>query len=120
MVIACADSRVDPGMIFDAGPGELFIVRNIAALVPPYAPDSAYHGTSAAVEFAVRVLEIRDLVVPAGHGSVCRGSVGCYAGFPMAPGISSRPGSPSLPRYGRWRWRAMRRMSSNCVASMRW
>ena len=52
MVIACADSRVDPGMIFDAGPGELFIVRNIAALVPPYAPDSAYHGTSAALEFA--------------------------------------------------------------------
>ncbi len=80
MVIACADSRVDPGMIFDAGPGELFIVRNIAALVPPYAPDSAYHGTSAAVEFAVRVLEIRDLVV-LGHG-LCGGVRGLLHGVP--------------------------------------
>jgi len=82
MVIACADSRVDPGMIFDAGPGELFIVRNIAALVPPYAPDNAYHGTSAALEFGVRVLEVRDLVV-LGHG-LCGGVHGLLRGLPDA------------------------------------
>jgi carbonic anhydrase len=82
MVIACADSRVDPGMIFDAGPGELFIVRNIAALVPPYAPDKAYHGTSAALEFGVRVLEVRDLVV-LGHG-LCGGVHGLLHGLPDA------------------------------------
>jgi carbonic anhydrase len=80
MVVACADSRVDPGMIFDAGPGELFIVRNIAALVPPYAPDGAYHGTSAALEFGVRVLEVRDLVV-LGHG-LCGGVHGLLHGVP--------------------------------------
>lgn len=80
MVIACADSRVDPGMIFDAGPGELFIVRNIAALVPPYAPDGAYHGTSAAIEFGVRVLEVRDLVV-LGHG-LCGGVRALLHGVP--------------------------------------
>ena len=80
MVVACADSRVDPGMIFDAGPGELFIVRNIAALVPPYAPDGAYHGTSAALEFGVRVLEVHDLVV-LGHG-LCGGVRGLLRGVP--------------------------------------
>lgn len=63
LVIACSDSRVDPQMIFGAAPGELFIVRNVANLVPPYEPDAAYHGTSAAVEFAVRTLEVPDLVV---------------------------------------------------------
>jgi carbonic anhydrase len=80
MVVACADSRVDPGMIFDAGPGELFIVRNIAALVPPYAPDGKYHGTSAALEFGVRVLEVRDMVV-LGHG-LCGGVRGLLHGVP--------------------------------------
>ena len=80
MVVACADSRVDPGMIFDASPGELFIVRNIAALVPPYEPDSAYHGTSAALEFGVRVLGVRDLVV-LGHG-LCGGVHGLLYGAP--------------------------------------
>lgn len=80
MAIACADSRVDPGMIFDAGPGELFTVRNVAALVPPYAPDSAYHGTSAAVEFGVRVLEVEHLVVM-GHG-LCGGVRGLLYGVP--------------------------------------
>ena len=67
LVIACADSRVDPQLIFDAGPGELFVVRNVANLVPPYMPDSAYHGTSAAIEFAVRGLNVRDIIVM-GHG----------------------------------------------------
>jgi carbonic anhydrase len=63
MVIACADSRVDPQMIFSAAPGEIFAVRNVANLVPPYAPNSDYHGTSAAIEFAVRGLEVEDIVV---------------------------------------------------------
>jgi carbonic anhydrase len=67
LVIACIDSRVDPAMIFDAGPGEIVTLRNVANLVPPYAPDSAYHGTSAALEFSVRVLEVSDLIV-LGHG----------------------------------------------------
>ncbi len=71
LVISCADSRVDPGMIFDAGPGELFTIRNVAAIVPPYAPDNAYHGTSAAIEFAVRVLKVPDILVM-GH-ALCGG-----------------------------------------------
>ena len=57
MVIGCCNSRVSPEVIFDAGPGELFVVRNVANLVPPYAPDGTYHGVSAALEFAVEVLE---------------------------------------------------------------
>lgn len=71
LVITCVDSRVDPAMIFDAGPGEMLTVRNVANLVPPYAPDSAYHGTSAAVEFGVRVLEVKHVIV-LGHG-LCGG-----------------------------------------------
>jgi carbonic anhydrase len=67
LVIACSDSRVDPQMIFSAVPGELFVIRNVAALVPPYNPDSAHHGTSAALEFGIRVLKIPRLVV-LGHG----------------------------------------------------
>jgi carbonic anhydrase len=63
MVIGCADSRVDPLLITGAGPGDLFVVRNVANLVPPYAPDSQYHGTSAAIEFAVRGLEVEHVVV---------------------------------------------------------
>jgi carbonic anhydrase len=71
LVIACSDSRVDPQLIFDAGPGELFVVRNVANLVPPFERDAAYHGTSAALEFAVRSLKVRDIVVM-GHG-MCGG-----------------------------------------------
>jgi len=67
MVIACSDSRVDPQTIFAAVPGELFVVRNVAALVPPYSPDVGYHGTSAALEFGVKVLKVARLVV-VGHG----------------------------------------------------
>lgn len=68
IVIACSDSRVDPQLIFDAGPGEIFVVRNVANLVPPYAPDSDNHGTSAALEFAVRNLGVRHVIVM-GHSS---------------------------------------------------
>jgi carbonic anhydrase len=80
LVLACVDSRVDPAMIFDAGPGELLTIRNVANLVPPYQPDSAYHGTSAALEFGVRVLEIPDLIV-LGHG-MCGGVKALMEGAP--------------------------------------
>jgi carbonic anhydrase len=63
MVIGCCDSRVSPEVIFDAGPGELFVVRNIANLVPVYQPDSGAHGVSAALEYAVNVLRIKHIVV---------------------------------------------------------
>jgi carbonic anhydrase len=71
MVIACSDSRVEPARIFGAGPGELFIVRNVANLVPPYETSIGYHGVSAALEFAVRVLEVPHVVV-LGH-AMCGG-----------------------------------------------
>ncbi len=71
MVIACSDSRLDPAMIFGAPPGGLFVVRNVANLVPPYQPDAAYHGTSAALEFGVRSLQVPDIVVM-GH-ALCGG-----------------------------------------------
>lgn len=63
MVIGCCDSRVAPEIIFNAAPGELFVVRNIANLVPPYLPDDEYHGTSAALEFAVECLMVKHIVV---------------------------------------------------------
>lgn len=67
MIIACCDSRVSPEVIFDARPGELFVVRNVANLVPPFAPDNGLHGVSAALEFAVQALKVRHIVVM-GHG----------------------------------------------------
>ena len=63
LVIACSDSRVDPATVFGAAPGELFVVRNVAGLVPIYQPDAGYHGTSAALEYAVRVLKVARIVV---------------------------------------------------------
>jgi carbonic anhydrase len=63
MVIGCCDSRVSPEVIFDASPGELFVVRNVANLVPPYAPDTNHHGTSAALEFGVQALKVKHIVV---------------------------------------------------------
>lgn len=68
LLIACSDSRVDPAILMNAEPGELFVVRNVAALVPPYEPDGSYHGTSAALEFGVRDLKVSDVVVLA-HSS---------------------------------------------------
>lgn len=67
MLIGCADSRADPGDIFNAGPGQLFVVRNVANLVPPYQPDGNLHGVSAALEYAVNVLNVGHIVVM-GHG----------------------------------------------------
>jgi carbonic anhydrase len=80
LVIACSDSRVDPQMIFDAAPGELFVVRNVAALVPPYEPDKGPHGVSAALEFAVRVLGVKRVVV-LGHAQ-CGGVNALVHGAP--------------------------------------
>lgn len=80
LAIACSDSRVDPQMIFDAGPGEMFVVRNVANLVPPFQPDSNYHGTSAAIEFAVRVLKVKHVVI-LGHAQ-CGGIQALLDGAP--------------------------------------
>lgn len=71
MVIACADSRTDPALVFDADPGEIFTVRNIAAMVPPFETTPGHHGVSAALEFAVQFLKVREIVVM-GHG-MCGG-----------------------------------------------
>lgn len=71
VLVACSDSRVDPAILMNSEPGELFVVRNVANLVPPYAPDGQYHGTSAALEFAVRDLKVTDAVI-LGH-SACGG-----------------------------------------------
>ncbi|MCX7898864.1 MAG: carbonic anhydrase [Methylocystis sp.] len=76
MVISCCDSRVAPETIFGAGPGELFVLRNVAALVPPFEPDDRHHGASAALEYAVMALKVTDIVV-LGHG-LC-GGVRAYA-----------------------------------------
>ena len=84
MVIACADSRTDPAMVFDASPGEIFVVRNIAALAPPYETTGGYHGVSAALEFGVTQLEVEEVLV-LGHGS-CGGCAAALTGkFDGAP-----------------------------------
>ncbi len=71
MIIACSDSRVDPAQIFDVDPGEIFVLRNVAAMVPPFETTPGYHGVSAALEFAVQVLKVKEIVV-LGHG-MCGG-----------------------------------------------
>lgn len=85
MIIGCCDSRVSPEVIFDARPGELFVVRNVANLVPPYEPDGTYHGVSAALEFAVQGLRVKHIVV-LGHAQC--GGVRAYAEHtaPLSPG----------------------------------
>ncbi len=67
LIIACCDSRAAPEIIFNARPGEIFVVRNVANIVPPYKPDGEYHSTSAALEFAVQSLKVKHVVV-LGHG----------------------------------------------------
>ena len=68
MVISCSDSRVDPAQILDVAPGEIFVVRNVAAMVPPFETTPGQHGVSAAVEFAVQFLKVREILVM-GHGA---------------------------------------------------
>lgn len=86
MVIACCDSRSAPEVIFNSGPGELFVVRNVANLVPPYEPDGEFHATSAALEFAVQSLKVKNIVVM-GHGR-CGGIKAALNpdGKPLSPG----------------------------------
>jgi carbonic anhydrase len=85
LVIGCADSRVSPEVIFDARPGELFVVRNVANIVPPYQPDGHAHGVSAALEFGVIALKIKHIVV-LGHARC--GGVKAFAekAAPLSPG----------------------------------
>jgi carbonic anhydrase len=85
MVIGCCDSRVAPEVIFDARPGELFVVRNVANIIPPYAPDERAHGVSAALEFGVGALRVKHIVV-LGHAHC--GGVKAYAedAEPLSPG----------------------------------
>jgi len=85
MVIGCADSRVSPEVIFNARPCELFVVRNVANLVPPYAPDGRAHGVSAALEFGVAALKVKHIVV-LGHAQC--GGVRAFAedAEPLTPG----------------------------------
>jgi carbonic anhydrase len=78
MILACADSRVDPAHIFDARPGEMFVVRNIAALAPPYETSRGFHGVSAALEFAVTQLDVGEILVM-GHG-LCGGCAAALTG----------------------------------------
>src|ERR1700756_2914692 len=85
MVIGCCDSRVSPEVIFDARPGELFVVRNVANIVPPYEPDGHAHGVSAALEFGVAALKVKHIVV-LGHARC--GGVKAFAedAEPISPG----------------------------------
>jgi carbonic anhydrase len=85
MVIGCCDSRVSPEVIFDASPGELFVVRNIANLVPVYQPDGGAHGVSAALEYAVQVLKVKHIVV-LGHAQC--GGIRAFVdnAAPLSPG----------------------------------
>jgi carbonic anhydrase len=78
LIIACSDSRVDPAVVFNARPGDLFVVRNVANLVPPMDDDGGRHGVSAAIEFAVSALRV-DHIVVMGHGQ-CSGVAACVAG----------------------------------------
>lgn len=84
LLIGCADSRADPGAIFDSGPGEMFVVRNVANLVPPKDETAGYHGTSAALEFAVEALKVQAIVVM-GHES-CGGIMASLGEVPKPHG----------------------------------
>jgi len=109
MVIGCCDSRVSPEVIFDANPGELFVLRNVANLVPPYSPTGLTHGVSAALEFAVEGLQVKHIIVM-GHsrcGGVCafvenrdRAEPGDFIGKWMqliAPAAASLEGAGDAP-----------------------
>jgi len=80
LVIGCSDSRTDPQMVFNAAPGELFVIRNVANLVPPYGPDRQPQGSSAAIEFAVRALKVPQIIVM-GH-AMCGGIQALLNGAP--------------------------------------
>jgi len=92
LIVACSDSRADPALIFDAAPGQLFVVRNVANLVPPYEPDGRLHGVSAALEFGVKVLNVKRIVVMGhahcgGVNAMLHGAPDCCADF-VAPWVA--------------------------------
>jgi carbonic anhydrase len=103
MIIACSDSRVDPQTIFGSVPGETFVLRNVAALVPPYEPESAgHHGTSAAIEFGVRVLKVSRVVV-LGHAQCGGVRAMAYGAPPQARDFVAAwtdIGKPALVKAG--------------------
>ena len=80
LVIACSDSRVDPAIVMDSKPGDLFVIRNVANLVPPYEVGGGYHGVSAALEYAVRILKVEHVIV-LGHQH-CGGIKTLLSGLP--------------------------------------
>ena len=94
MIVACCDSRVDPAIILNAKPGDLFMVRNVANLVPPYEPHGDYHGTSAALEFAVTGLKIEHVVV-LGHAF-------CGGVKAFLDGLYGGEADPELRFISRW------------------
>lgn len=100
LIVACSDSRADPALIFDAAPGQLFVVRNVANLVPPYEPDNRLHGVSAALEFGVKVLNVSRIMV-LGHAH-CGGVNAMMYGAPencrdfVAPWVAQ--GAPVVRR----------------------
>ncbi len=114
LIVACCDSRAAPETIFGAAPGEIFVVRNVANIVPPYRPDGEFHATSAALEYAVQSLRVRHIVV-LGHGR-CGGikaaldpdaeplSPGDFIGkwmellTPAAEAVSGHPGMTNAER----------------------
>ena len=99
LIVACSDSRADPALIFDSAPGELFVVRNVANLVPPYEPDGQLHGVSAALEFGVKVLGVSRIVVM-GHAH-CGGVAAMRAGIKTRGFIRvSPPATTRLHRAG--------------------
>ena len=122
-MIGCCDSRVSPEVIFDAGPGELFVVRNVANIVPPYAPDGQAHGVSAALEFGVAALKVKHIVV-LGHAHC--GGVKAFAedAEPLSPGdfignwmALMAPAASKTPRGGRRRRQITWRGSSRPISS---
>ncbi len=107
MIVACADSRVDPSAIFSAGPGDLFVVRNVANLIPPCESGGSFHGTSAAIEFAVTGLKVHHIVIM-GH-AFCGGIKACLDEAEARPvgrfigpwvGIASAARDAVLSRHG--------------------
>jgi carbonic anhydrase len=103
MILACSDSRADPQTIFGAVPGEMFVLRNVAAIAPPYQPDTpGYHGASAALEFGVRVLKVSRLVVM-GHAQCGGVRALVYGAPPQARDFVAAwvdIGKPALPKSG--------------------
>ena len=92
LVIACCDSRAAPEIIFNTAPGEIFVLRNVANLIPPYEPDGEYHAASAALEFAVQSLKVKHIIV-LGHGRC--------GGIKAALDTESKPLSPG-DFIGKW------------------